>query len=342
MIYFLIAILLFDSYTVNSVDLDDTTCSCSVSDLERIEQLNFFNYRRIRIEYRDSLRKYSNQIDSKTFVECRSKALYEKIKDPTSGKVENRCRTCTFNQTNSYWSELESCGIVNCDKEFLIGNPLLTIEYGRQPSQDQQLFESGKVTAVFKFGNERRCKLCQVDGEWSKYSEPNFCSDITTPKPNVFCRQSGLKDLEKQEPEYLRVRIESPDGLFDYASSQNQVPSGAIVVYQRYDTNIMRFGADLKPETTTNKYIGPANTAVKKYCRFCDDGVWSDIEPCVSLKCEIADLTGEPELFYVDNNVKPPSQQTLFNPYSVIAVYTFGGQKFCKQCKLLLTLIKKA
>ena len=54
----------------------------------------------------------------------------------------------------------------------------------------------------------------------------------------------------------------------------------------------------------------------------------------MSLKCESENLTGEPELLNVGNNVKPPSQQTLFNPYTVVAVYTFAGQKFCKQCKL--------
>lgn len=80
----------------------------------------------------------------------------------------------------------------------------------------------------------------KLDGEWSKYSESNFCSDITTPRPDSFCRQTNLKELEKQESDYIRIHIESPDGLFGYRSSQNQVPTGSVVVYQRYSTNSIR------------------------------------------------------------------------------------------------------
>lgn len=312
-----------------SIDIDDTTCSCSVGALEAIENLNSFNYRRIRIEYRDGLRKYS-KINSKTMVECRSVVLYEKITDPTYGKVEQLCRTCTFNQTDSLWSELGKCGPVRCDKDLMIGNPLLNVEYGNQPAPEQQLFLPGKVTAIYKFGNEKRCKICQVDGEWSKYSETTLCNELTTPKPNAFCRQTTLKEEEKREPEYLRIRVESPDGLFSYNNFQNQVSAGSVAVYQRYSSGSVLI-EDTRP-ATTNKYFGPASTAIKKYCRYCDDGAWSDIEPCVSLKCESNGLTGEPELYFVDNNLKVPSQQTLFIPYSVIAVYTFGGQRFCKQC----------
>jgi hypothetical protein len=145
-----------------SIELDDTTCSCSVTDLESIEKLNHFNYRRIRIEFRDGIHKYPSPTDPSTIVECRAVALYEKITDPTFGKVEYQCRTCSWNATNSFWSGLEPCGIVKCDRDSLIGNPLINIEYGKQPYADQQLFMPGKVLSIYKFGNERRCKICQV------------------------------------------------------------------------------------------------------------------------------------------------------------------------------------
>lgn len=125
------------------------------------------------------------------------------------------------------------------------------------------------------------------------------------------------------------MRIESPDGLFKYTSRQTQFLGNSVVVYQKY-MGMAPLGGELR--TTTDKYMAYSST--RKFCRFCDDGQWSDIENCVSLKCEKEGLTGEPELLFISNNVKPPAQQTLFEPYSVLGVYTFGGQKFCKQCKL--------
>ena len=166
MFYFvIITIFLLDSTNrINSVGINETICSCSVGDLERLEQLNFFNYRRLRIEHGDGLRKYtSSEITATTIVECKATVLYEKVSDSKLNKIDKRCRTCIFNETTSFWSELDSCGIIKCDKDILIGNPLLSAEYGRNPPFTQQLFEPGKITAIFKFGNSRRCKICQVN-----------------------------------------------------------------------------------------------------------------------------------------------------------------------------------
>ena len=84
------------------------------------------------------------------------------LSDSKINKLDKRCRTCINNETTSFWSELDSCGIIKCDKDLLIGNPLLSAEYGKNPPITQQLFEPGKISAVFKFGNSRRCKICQV------------------------------------------------------------------------------------------------------------------------------------------------------------------------------------
>ena len=77
------------------------------------------------------------------------------------------------------------------------------------------------------------------------------------PKPDSFCQQNNLKEIEKQENEYIRLHIESPDGLFGYASSQNQVPSGAVVVYNRYNTNSLRlmFGSEVKSGNLENLFF---------------------------------------------------------------------------------------
>jgi hypothetical protein len=36
----------------------------------------------------------------------------------------------------------------------------------------------GFVVAVFEFGSDRYCKLCQEDGEWSRYQEKSNCNKI--------------------------------------------------------------------------------------------------------------------------------------------------------------------
>jgi hypothetical protein len=160
----ILTVFFLGSYNrANSAIVNETTCTCSVSDLERLEQLNFFNYRRLRIEHGDGLRKYmSSEITPTTLVECKATVLYEKVSDSKINKLDKRCRTCINNETTSFWSELDSCGIIKCDKDLLIGNPLLSAEYGKNPPITQQLFEPGKISAVFKFGNSRRCKICQV------------------------------------------------------------------------------------------------------------------------------------------------------------------------------------
>jgi hypothetical protein len=135
-----------------------------------------------------------------------------------------------------------------------------------------------------------------------------------------------------QEPGYNRLRVESPDGLFTLPMSISQVPSGSVAVYERYEAKLFTHGSELVRSTTTYRYRLAPVTATKKYCRYCDDGEWSDIEQCVSLKCQKDILTGEPEISFINNNIKPPMQQTLFNPFTVIAIYTFGSAKFCKQC----------
>lgn len=126
LVLILTTLLLNLNEQIYSISVNDTTCRCSVSALEGLEQLNFFNYRRLRIEHSDGLRKFSSsEITSKTLVECRSTALYEKVSDSKLGKLDKRCRTCIFNETSSFWSDLETCGIIKCDKDLLIGNPKL-------------------------------------------------------------------------------------------------------------------------------------------------------------------------------------------------------------------------
>lgn len=313
--------------------LDDTTCSCLVGDLEYIEKLNTLNFRRLRIQYRNGINKYPLTLGPMDYVECYSMAVYERTLDPSSGKVEKLCRQCVFNSTDSYWSNLNTCLVNYCDKDALIGNPTLVLDYSRTPMSNQQLFESGKVQAIYKYGQDRRCKLCQIDGEWSKYAEDYLCSnELTTLNPNIFCRLSILRELDSQKPQYLRLRVESSTGLFKYSQEQTQFPVNSIAVYQTYEFNFNETTTATITKTSTNKYLQPMLTSIRKYCRYCDDGDWSNLEECVSLKCDKDSLTGDPDLYFFDKNNRPPTQQTLFSPFSIIAASTFGGQKFCKQC----------
>ena len=298
-------------------------CSCKLSELEDFEKLNKL-LNRIRIEYSDGIRKYPSLLQYDAKIECHSNVLYELIIDPEKGKIEKRCRVCK----TSGWSELSECTRFRCDRDLLVGQPILRLANAVAPADDQRLFEPGSVLATFKYSKDKVCKVCQMDGEWSRFPEADLCKEIKAVKPNSDCKIDTLKQMEIQQYDYIRIRIEAPNGLFKYTDQNilnGKVPGGSVVVYQRYLSN-------LPTSSRSTMDYNSGNPFTKKFCRYCDLGVWSELESCVKLNCDREQLTGDPELFFVSNKLKPIEQQILFPPYSVIAVSTFGQEKFCKQC----------
>ena len=76
----------------------------------------------------------------------------------------------------------------------------------------------------------------------------------------------------------------------------------------------------------------PSSSFVKKSCRYCSNGVWSDLESCTQLSCDRTAITGSPDFIMLSTNLKPSDDQILFKPGSVVATFTFGSSLYCKQC----------
>jgi hypothetical protein len=260
-------------------------------------------------------------------INCQSNVLYKVISDGFRGIIKKKCRICTKNG----WTDFRKCERLSCDKHDLNGEFKLQTFYSKLVSNEQDLFYSDEVVAIYQFSNEKVCKLCQLDGEWSKYAESSLCIELTTPRPNQFCTYENLKSIEYKQFDYVRLRIESSNGLYKLDEQEleisNRLEPNTVVVYQRYLSQL----TTTKSSFSFNSYE-PTNPYTKKFCRYCDNGNWSEIESCVWLNCEKELLTGSPDLLLIENNEKPIEQQTLFRPHSILAIYSFGSEKFCKQC----------
>jgi hypothetical protein len=222
------------------------------------------------------------------------------------------------------------------------------LAYSEAPPVQQTLFIPGKVIAIYA---SKKCRQCHVNGEWSR--DTSSCPQrgrLTTPRPALTCNIDDLVRIEYQQFHYVRIRIESPDGLTKLgesssddgassSSSSNQqhyrrrtgmLPANTAVVYQRY---LSLLASSQQQDTTPLDSYKPVNPFTRKFCRYCDafTGKWSDIESCVALSCDPATLTGSPELVYVGNQsvvVTLKNQPlSLFRPFTVLAVYSYGSEK---------------
>ena len=300
-------------------------CLCRVGDLEELEKLNKDQIR-IRVEQSNGIHKYlDNDLSFHSYVGCQSVAVYELLSD----KSKKRCRTCRPNG----WSVAETCRTIRCDRDVLKGQPILQLTYSKKASSDHKLFLPGEAIAVFKYSSDKLCKACQIDGEWSKFAETELCQELMALKSSKSgCKYENLKQIEYKQLAYVRIRLESPDGLTKINEKyieKNELPANTVVVYQRYLMNLpnqmYRMFASFKKYKLSTPFT-------KKFCRYCDDGIWSEIESCVSLNCDKDLLTGNPDLMLTDTEKEPIERQNLFKPFSVIAMSKFGDDRFCKQC----------
>jgi hypothetical protein len=217
-----------------------------------------------------------------------------------------------------------------CDRDQLIGQPVLHLINLEPPPVNQKLFRPGQVVVVYKHLNYKVCKICQTNGEWSKYPDESLCNKVKILRTFSGCSGEDLKQNEKQQPEYIRLRIESSNGMnrldldTQYSNSDLSYPDGSVVLYQTYLSNFARL--------KTSKDFNPSSSFVKKSCRYCVNGIWSDLESCTSLNCDRNLLTGSPDLQLLTTYSRPADDQILFKPNSVIASYSFGNILFCKQC----------
>lgn len=292
--------------------ISSESCQC---DFEELESLDYFaNLTRIRIEYPDGLYKYhSDYLHQNSLLDCGSKAIY----------LEDKCRSCSFDG----WSNFFECSMNSCDSE-LIKNPFVIETYdAKKIGQNQTLFRPGEALAVYNFGPGKRiCKFCQSNGEWSRLADNINCKKVKQPK--LDCKYSDLLSLENGKVDFVRLQMETEEG-FEVTKSmidQDKIPSNAIIVYQSYLRNL----AGIQRGFST--YLEPAISFRKKYCRYCENGQWSQIESCVEFRCNRKLLTGKPQLFLLDRSQKLKDGQFYFRPNSVLALYYFANQKYCKQC----------
>jgi hypothetical protein len=288
-------------------------CLCRVGDLEELEKLNK-DYRRVRVEHSNGLNKYlDDQLAFNSYVGCDSMAVYELFAD----KSKKRCRSCK----TTGWTEIELCKSVRCDREVLNGQPTIQISYSKKASNDQKLFLPGEAIAVFKYSTDKLCKTCGFDGEWSKFAEIDLCREIISLKTSkIGCKYESLKQLEYKSLSYVRIRMESSDGMKKFSEKnliKNELPAGSVVVYQRY---LMNLPGQMYRMFSSFKKFKLTTPFTKKFCRYCDDGSWSEIESCVSLNCDKDLLTGNPDLILKSTNKAPSDEQSLFKPFSVVVM----------------------
>jgi hypothetical protein len=329
--YFVIIFLIHISEFILNYELNSSICYCDFSELIDLDNLNS-EYKQIRLEKYNGIEKYdTKELNSSAKIECRSMVLYEIMDefDKEKAKPKKKCRYCT----RLGWTEIKTCDIIRCDRELLIGRPILRKAYQNEYSDNVKLFIPGTVIAEYKFGDANLCKECQKEGDWSKFSDASICKELTTPTPKVGCKYNILKELEYNQFDYIRVRIESPDGLFKIDEKHildNELPYRTVVVYQRYLSNLPN-AINRLSELDLNYYS--FNVFTKKFCRYCDNGVWSELESCVTLSCDRDQLAGVPDILSIPRYIKIPDKQTLIKPYTAIAQYTFGSNdKYCKQC----------
>jgi hypothetical protein len=208
------------------------------------------------------------------------------------------------------------------------------------PPIDQKLFKPGQVVVVYKYLNYKVCRLCQFNGEWSKYPEQDYCKKVHSLRSFVSCSSDDLTVSELQQPDYMRLRIESSNGMKKLEQkslrSTQFYPDGSVVLYHTYLANF----AQLVPKISQAGFsqlvasnFNPSSSFVKKNCRYCTNGVWSDLESCVSLSCDRTEIKGSPDFIMLTTNLKPSDDQILFKPGTVVATFTFGNSLYCKQCQ---------
>lgn len=220
---------------------------------------------------------------------------------------------------------------IKCDRDNLIGQPILHLPNLEPPPVNQKLFSPGQVVVVYKYSTYKVCKICQPNGEWSKYPEQELCKKVQKMKSSLSCDVESLLDLEQRQQEYIRMRVESPDGTkkIKETKENKSYPDGTVILYQTYLNNFVHI---FSSKNFAIRSFNPSSSFVKKSCRYCVNGVWSDLESCTVLHCDKNALTGSPDFTLLSTNLKPNDDQNLFKPYSVLATYSFGEMKFCKQC----------
>ncbi len=342
-----IKLVLLISTMINAqLNFASTNCKCQIGDLIELEKLNS-DLKRLRIEMPNGLKKYSNNfLTYNSFIDCYSIGVYESL---LLNSRENFCRKCL---PSIGWTSIQSCDTettpLKCDLDSLNGVDFIleSIDSRYKIHNEQNLFEVNRVVAKYHQANRNLCRLCESNGEWSRLPDRKHC---LTPKNMQECSYQALQQIEYQKFDYVRIRIESPNGLNKIDEKtireKQRVPSGSVVLYQKYlsslNITLKKRLEKLKSgggRFMANNYFNPFT---KKFCRYCNDGAWSDIESCVHLTCDRDQLTGTPELLYLKNDrqfrslmssFSDRNSQLLFRPNSVVAVYSYGSDKFCKLC----------
>ena len=292
---------------------------CTLASLVQAESKTK-EFSRLFIASSDRKRKLDGHI-----LTSRSFAIYE-----TKDRISNKhfCRKCI----NGIWSNITTAdcskgGLFFCERDRIYGSSVIKLPNNELLSDSQTLFEPGPVMALYEIsGTTRLCKICETNGEWSKYAEPELCNndkafwkyyaDQTANEAKI--RASCLvKELQiNDRPGYTFLSIETSDGKNKITSTM--APDNSIAIYQNSDLD----------------------KTIVRWCRICQDGEWqyaySACPHDFSIqKCDPSKLRGVSYFVFAANGSKLNEKEKthLVYPGFVVAVYEFGDQRYCKLCK---------
>jgi hypothetical protein len=290
--------------------------SCTHSTLSSLE-MTTLEFSRLYIVSQDRKRKLDSEV-----LPSRSFALYE-----SRDKIPNKhyCRKCMNGQWSNITSDCSKGGLFFCERDQIYGSATLKFPSNEFLNQSQTLFEPGMVMALYEISESTRiCKVCEPNGEWSRYAEAELCSNEKAFWKYYANQADGLKIKsscpvislqESDKSGYTRVSIETSDGKSRVVSSS--APDSSIAIYQNSDSD----------------------RSIVRWCRICENGNWDiDYTPCPHdfsiQKCDTMKLRGVSYFVRTADGSKLNEKEKshLVYPGFIVAVYEFGDQRYCKLC----------
>lgn len=204
---------------------------------------------------------------------------------------------------------------------------MLKLPNNQQLSDKKNLFEPGTVMAVYEISEATKiCKVCETNGEWSKYADAELCNNqrafwqyytnqvAESSRPKASCI---VKNLDADDvPGYTRIGVETGDGKQRVTS--NLASDGSIAIYQSDDPK----------------------KSIVMWCRLCENGQWQKkYSPCPQefsvQKCDPMRLRGVSYFAKAADAVKLNEKEKtqLVYPGTIVAVYEFADQRYCKLCE---------
>ncbi|UJR07721.1 hypothetical protein I4U23_012006 [Adineta vaga] len=129
------------------------------------------------------------------------------------------------------------------------------------------------------------------------------------------CSFTALNELETHMVvlfEFRRLRIEQPD---HYSKFLDDDPRETV------------------PDLSTAVYERRSDPDGVHFCRTCQDGTWSELTVCETVRCDAELLRANPRLVTEWGEIKPIDGGALYAPSTIFAIYAFAFGPHCKRCE---------